>query len=317
MGLTPPVKVEGSHAAPRTLPAQVLANLVSPSYFETLGIPIVRGRDMTLPESDQGASVVIVSESTARRFWPGEDPIGKRLKLDLDFSGRFTTELQIIGVAKDARNAHLSRVDPAYLYLPLHLHRGGRQFGAAMLVRAEGDPRRAPAAIRAGLETVDKSLLPGLWMTSLEQGPLRAERFITQVSSAFAACLGLLALALASVGIYGVMSYTVSQRTREIGVRMALGASPSDVFRLVLGQGMIPVAVGALVGLAGSAGVSAVLSAVLVFPGSPDLLFGVSSVDPIAYGAVCGFLAVVAGLASYIPARRATKVDPMVALRYE
>ncbi len=314
---TRPMKVEGSHAAPRTRPAQVLANPVSPSYFQTLGIPIVRGRDMTLPESDQGESVVIVSESTARRFWPGEDPIGKRLKLDLDFSGRFATELQIIGVAKDARNAHLSRVDPAYLYLPLHLHRGGRQFGTAMLVRTEGDPRRAPAAIRAGLETVDKSLLPGLWMTSLEQGPLRAERFITQVSSAFAACLGLLALALASVGIYGVMAYTVSQRTREIGVRMALGARRSDVFRLVLGQGMIPVAVGALVGLAGSGGVSAVLSAVLVFPGSPDLLFGVSSVDPIAYGAVCGFLAVVAGLASYIPARRATKVDPMVALRYE
>ena len=154
-------------------------------------------------------------------------------------------------------------------------------------------------------------------MTSLEQGPLRAERFITQATSIFAAFLAVLALTLAGVGIYGVMAYMVSQRTREIGVRMALGATKGDVLRLMVGQGMIPVWIGGLVGLAGACAVSAVLSMVLKFPGSPDLLFGVSTADPAAYGAASAFLAGIAGVASYIPARRATRVDPMVALRYE
>ena len=311
---TPRVMVEDSQADPRSVPPGVLANLVSPSYFQTLGIPITRGRDFTTQESDQGDSVVIVSEATARDFWPGDDPIGRRLKLDMDFSGKFATELQVIGVAKDVRNTHLSRVDPAYLYLPLHFRK--LLFGG-LLVRTQGDPRSAVAAVRSGLEMVDKGLLAGLWMTSLEQGPLRAERFITQATSIFAAFLAVLALTLAGVGIYGVMAYMVSQRTREIGVRMALGATKGDVLRLMVGQGMIPVWIGGLVGLAGACAVSAVLSMVLKFPGSPDLLFGVSTADPAAYGAASAFLAGIAGVASYIPARRATRVDPMVALRYE
>ncbi|HEV2690349.1 MAG TPA: ABC transporter permease, partial [Bryobacteraceae bacterium] len=309
---TPPVRVEDSRAAQASLPDRTLANSVSPSYFQTLGIPILRGRNFTSVESETKAPLAIVSDSAARIFWPGDDPIGKRFKLDTKWSGHFDAEYQVIGVAKDVRNAHLSRIDPTYVYLPIASTGDG-----AFLIRTQGPSNQAIAALRSSLEAVDPNLAPGLRFISLEEGPLQVQRLTAQTLAMFAALLAGLSLSLAAVGIYGVMSYLVSQRTREIGIRMALGADAGEVLRSVIRQGLRPVFVGALIGLAAAIGVSNVLHHMLVFPSSPDLLFGVSVFDPVTFIGLSFFLAFVAALASAIPAVRATKVDPMVALRYE
>jgi macrolide transport system ATP-binding/permease protein len=303
---TPPVMIEGHSTVSRTL-----ANRVSPGYFPTLGIAIERGRNFSQRDGETGASVAIVSESAARKFWPASAAVGKRLKLDLDFRGQFA-EFEVVGIAKDVRTAHLSRVDPTYVYLPTSTAQLNN-----ILVRARGDSRRAFAAARTSVEALDRDLLPSLSMVSLQDGPLRIERLMAQTYTGFAAVLACLAVTLAMVGIYGVMAYLVSQRIREIGIRVALGASRGAVLRLVVRQGMRPVFIGGASGLAGAAVVSSVLRATLAFPSAPDLLFGVSMWDPATFGGLSVFLAAVALVASYLPSRRALKVDPAVALRYE
>jgi len=300
------VEIEGSSAFVRTL-----ANRVSPSYFPSLGIAIERGRNFSETEAAAGAPVAIVSESAARKFWPASAAVGRRLKLDRDFNGQ-STEFVVIGIAKDVRTAHLSRVDPTYVYVPTgagHLNN--------ILVRARGDSQRALAAARASIEALDPDLLPSLSVISLYDGPLRLERLIAETCMVFAGSLACLALTLAMVGIYGVVAYMVSQRTREIGIRMALGASRSAVLRLVVQQGMRPVFIGGALGLAGAAALSRAIQSTLAFPGAPDLLFGVSMWDPATFAGLSVFLAAVAFVASYIPSRRALKVDPVVALRFE
>jgi putative ABC transport system permease protein len=311
---TPPVRVEGTKAPPKSLPWQVLANYVSPGYFPTLGIPIVIGRNFTRYEGDTGAPVAIVSESAARRFWPDEDPLGKRLKLDLNFKGNWA-EFEVVGVAKDVRTANLSRVDPGYVYLATDATKLKEY---ALLFQTHGDTAAALASVRTALEGLDRiQFPPGLQLNSLEQGAMRLQRVIPHAIAYFAMSLSVLALLLALVGVYGVMSYLVSQRTHEIGVRMALGATAPDILRWVVRQGMRAAVIGAVIGLTCSIGVAMALRAVLVFPGSPDLLFGVSALDPVIFvGSPC-FLATAVLIACYIPARRATKVDPMAALRYE
>jgi len=308
---SPPVTPEDTHASPQQLPARALANYVSPDYFETMGIAIRRGRTFTRTESEVGAPVAIVSESAARHFWPGDDPIGKHLKLDMDFSGTMAG-FEVIGVAKDVRTANLSRVDPAFVYLPT---KTGTMYN--LLVRSRGDARTTAAAVRAAVESIDKRVVPSLGIVSLADGPLRIQTMMSQLMATGAAVLAGLALLLAVAGIYGVMSYLVSQRVREIGIRMALGATAADVLRLVVRQGLTPVFAGAAVGIVAAAGVSAILRSTLVSPSSPDLLFGIGAFDPLTFIAVGGLLAFVAALASYIPARRAMKVDPMTALRCE
>ena len=311
---TPPVRVEGSKAPPGSLPWQVLANRVSPGYFLTLGIPILRGRSFTRREADTGAAVAIVSESAARQFWPGEDPLGKKIKLDLHFEGKWS-EFEVVGVAKDVRTANLSRVDPGYIYLPTN---ATKLYDYALLFRTQGGSGTALASVRTALEDLDRvHFPPGMQLNSLEQGPLRWQKVIPEAVTYFAVSLGILTLLLALVGVYGVMSYTVSQRTREIGVRMALGAAAPDILQWIVRQGMRPVVQGAIAGLVCSIGVSTILRAVLISPGSADFLFGVSPFDPVSFAGVSCFLAGAALIACYIPARRATKVDPMVALRYE
>jgi predicted permease len=309
---TPPVQLEDIKGSAASLPARTLANYVSPGYFQTLGIPLLRGRNFTRIEADTKAPLAIVSESAARAFWPGDEPIGKRFKLDMKFSGHYDAEFQVIGVARDVRTAHLSRVDPTYVYLPFPSSGDG-----AFLVRTQGPSSVAIAALRASLEAIDPNLLPGFGAVSLEDGRLQVERMMARTWAMFAILLAGLALLLAAVGIYGVMAYLVSQRTREIGIRMALGASAGGVLHSVIRQGLRPVFVGAGVGLAAALGVSSVLKHMLAFPSSPDLLFGVSVFDPLTFVGFSLFLALIATLASAIPAFRATKVDPMEALRYE
>ncbi len=302
---TPPIFIDGRRD-------RTLASYASDTYFDLLGISLVRGRKFTKAEAEQGASISIVSESAARIFWPGQDPIGKRFKLDMDWRGSLA-EFEVVGVAKDVRFASLSRTDVSHVYLTTKP--GGVNIG--LLVRTEGDRRRAIAAVRAAAGSVEPNLFAGLSTMNLEAGPVAVQRSLAQISAMFAAILAALALALAGVGIYGVMSYLVSQRVKEIGVRVALGATARDVLIPVVLRGLRPVFCGLGLGIAGAAGLSALLHSTLVLPGSSDFFYGVPFYDPATFLGLSLFLIVIAAVASAIPARRALSVDPMIALRYE
>jgi predicted permease len=302
---TPPITSD-------TKSGRTLASYASEDYFDLLGIPLIHGRPFTKLETDRGASLAIVSESAARMFWPGADPVGKRFKLDMDFRGSLA-EFEVVGIAKDVRFASISRIDLAHVYVVPKP--GGR--GPGLLVRTQGDPRRAIASVRTAAGTVDPRLLVSLTTLNLADGPEMLQRSFTQVSAMFAAILAALALSLAGVGIYGVMSYVVAQRVKEIGVRVALGATARDVLIPVVLRGLRPVFCGLGLGIAGAAGLSALLHSTLVLPGSSDFFYGVPFYDPATFLGLSVFLIVVAAIASAVPARRALSVDPMIALRYE
>ncbi|HWC98156.1 MAG TPA: ABC transporter permease [Candidatus Sulfopaludibacter sp.] len=307
---TPPIVVPRG-AATQPLRGRTLASYADEGYLATVGIPLLRGRGFTPQEVRTNAAVAVVSESAARRFWQDGDALGKRFDLDLDFRGTMKS-FEVVGVVKDVRFANLTRVDPAHVYLT---PKPGDFPG--IVVRAEGDPRRAAEAIRAGVATLDRNMPASLWLTSVEDGPMLRERTQAGLCAALSSILAGLALVLAGVGIYGVMSYLVSRRVKEIGVRMALGASAGGVLRSVVLQSLRPVILGMAAGIAGAAGISSLLHTTLVFPGSTDVLYGVAFYDPATFLGLGSFLVLVAALASFIPARRAIRVDPMTALRCE
>ena len=307
---TPPIVVKSS-ASQAPVHGRTLASLATEKYLETLGIPLLHGRNFTAQEVRAKAPLAVISEAAARRFWPTEDPLGRTFQLDMDFNGNMH-EFQVIGIVKDVRFANLTRVDPAHVYLTPQ----PRQF-EGILLRGSGDPRRTLEAVRASISAYDRSLLPGLWLTSVQDGPMLREKSQARVMAVFATILAALALVLAGVGIYGVMSYLVSQRVKEIGVRMALGASAAGILRSVILRSLRPVAVGIVIGIAGAAALSSLLHATLVFPGSTDVLYGVSFYDPATFLGLTAFVIGVACFASGVPARRAVRFDPMIALRCE
>lgn len=271
-------------------------NHVSPGYLSLVGIPIVRGRGFTQAEARDDASVIIVTESTARRLWPGQDPLGELLR---ESGGHQDT---VIGVAKDAQVSHLGEPGSSYLYFPAGPRDTLRIY---VLVRYAGDYRAVAKAMRDAVRSIDPDV--PVDVVKLEEY-LEIWRAPSRIVAALSGVLGALALLLASIGVHGVVSYGVSQRIREIGIRMTLGADRRHVMSLVLRQALRPVVIGALFGVVGCAAVSRVLS---------NVLYGLGAHDPIAFIGVPLFLLGVAFLASYLPARRATRIDPVVALRYE
>jgi putative ABC transport system permease protein len=268
---------------------------VNKHYFTAMRIPFLRGRNFTEQEVQEGARVVIISELLARQTFPNEEPLGKRLVM-----GMRNQPFEIIGVVGDIRHRALESQPAAAMYMPAY------EDGMNVVIRTQGEPTSLTAAVRKEVQAIDPDQPIAAvqtmeqWLDTSTAGP----RYRTTLLALFA----LVALVLASTGIYGVMSYSVTQRTHEIGVRMALGARRLDVLRLVVRQGMTLVVIGVVLGLLGAFALTRVMS---------TLLFGVTAKDPITFVAVAALLTLVALLACYLPARRATKVDPLVALRYE
>jgi putative ABC transport system permease protein len=264
-----------------------------------LGIPLISGRLLSDSDGPQAPQVLLINESMAHRYFPNEDPIGKRLVLGInDFTG------QIVGVIGDVKHVGLDaetndEIYAAYSQAPFWTD-------MTLLVRTTGEPMSIAGSMRNEIAALDGRVPIGKvrTMETITAESVAQPRFRTLLLGLF----GIAALLLASVGIYGVMSYAVTQRTHEIGIRMALGAQVSDVRRLVIGNGMTLALVGVGIGLAGSFALTRLMA---------SLLFGVTATDAATFTAVSGGLIAVALAACYIPARRATKVDPLVALRYE
>ena len=307
----PPILVHGSGAVQGVTRAQTLASYASQNYFHALGIALVRGRTFTPEESVSGAHVAVISEATARRFWPGQDPLGRHFQLDLHFTAKFT-DFEVIGIAQDVRFFSLTRIDAAHVYLA-----PDPALTYPILLRIGPDPQAAFAAVWKAVDTSDRDLLPSLALWNAETMLIHPQRTLARVMALFAAGLALLAVALAGVGIYGVMAYAVSQRTREIGIQMALGARSGEVLHQIALWGLRPVLAGMLAGLACGAALSALLHSTLSFPGSSDFLYGVRFYDPWTFAAISLFLMAVSLLASLVPALRAVRIDPLAALRCE
>jgi predicted permease len=297
-GLLRSVLPEGSDTTTRDR-ILVQVNSVSPGYLDALDIPLTRGRDFTDTDTAGAPGVVIVNETMAARFWPGEDAVGKRFRFFGD--EQFTT---IIGVARDAKYNAVTEAATPFIYQPL---RQNYSPAAVLHVRAAGNAAGLAAAVRREVQQLDPTLSVFDVRTLADQvanslGPLRVNVILLSI-------FGGLALVLASIGLYGVASYSVTQRTREIGVRMALGARSSSVLRLVLGRGLLLVAIGLGLGLT--------IAFAMTWAVPTALLAGVSVRDPLTFAATGALLGAVALVASYIPAWRATRIDPLIALRSE
>jgi putative ABC transport system permease protein len=274
--------------------------VVSPTYFDVMGIHTTRGRTFTAAEVEHADAVVVISEALARHFWPGQDPIGRQFAYRAQGSG--VPPAQVIGVVKDARSIHVWEDDGPMFYKPM----SPKDIVYISLISRLPAPGSLPTStIREMVRSIDPAV-----MTNTKTLADNVEREVApvRVGAALAAILGALALLLALAGIYCVVTYSVSRRTREIGIRMTLGAERSSVIRLMLTDNMRPVLIGMAVGLVIGIAAASLLSKVLL---------GVRPLDPVALLVVAAFLSSVALLASYIPARRATRVDPAVALRYE
>jgi putative ABC transport system permease protein len=277
--------------------------VISPRYFQTVGIPFVQGRDFTVRDTKDTPDAVIVNKVLAERFWPGQDPLGQHLQL----AAETTRWREVVGVVGNEKLSGLdSEIGPA-IYVPLTQNTFPNALRSLFLVvRAEGEPSALAPSIQKELRSMDQeqALFQVRPLEEVISNSLSQRRFNSLLLVIFGALAGL----MAAVGIYGVIAYSVTQRTNEIGIRLALGAQPRDVLKMILGQGIKLTLVGVAIGLIAAFALTRILS---------SLLYGVSATDPVTFLGVPLLLTAVAALASYLPARRATKVDPCVALRYD
>jgi putative ABC transport system permease protein len=289
--------VEGLHQDGQSLPTAEYRG-ASPEYFEALGVPVMQGRVFDAHDRDGAERVVVVSRALAQRHWGAEDPLGKRISTD-----RGQSWSRVVGIVGDVRQTGLAQDPPDVIYLPFAQFPG---YTSTLFVRTIGDPRAMADRVRTEVGVLDPQAVVSNVRT-LET--IRHEALASPRLTAF--LLGLfafVALAISAAGLAGVLAYSVSQRTREIGIRMALGAAPESVLQMLLGQGLVSVGIGLLVGFVGALGLSRLVS---------GLLFGVAPTDPMCFAGSAVVLVVVALVASFLPARRATGIDPLLALRSE
>jgi predicted permease len=289
------VQVQGYAPGPNE-DMRIDLNVVGADYFRTMQIPLASGRDFQESDRDGAPNVMIVNQTMAKRFWPGQDPVGHDVRL-------WGQWWRVVGVAHDVKYHRMNEAPQCFMYLPV-LQTDDTE--ANVLVRSDLSTAAVIGMVRDVAGSLDAKVQP---LESDDLGALlKNSMFANRTAASIASLLGSLGVFLAGLGIYGVLSYSVSQRLREIGVRMALGAQRKDVLQLVVGAGLKLAAIGAVLGAAAALAITKEMS---------SLLFGVSSTDPVTFFAVVGLVGIAAGLAAYIPAMRAMRVDPMSALRYE
>lgn len=303
------VSINGESPSLRNMKAELYYTWAQPNYFETLGIPLLLGRGLT--RSDEQEHSVVLSESAARALWPGGNPLGRKLRMGTD--GRYHTateplpdgpEWQVIGVARDTRGVMLDDSDSAQVYLPLPAN---YLQDYPLLIRTRSDPTQSFAAVAGAVASLDPNV--SATAQTLEQMLVQTPPFLAPaLAASFASITGLLGLVLAAIGIYGTVSYIVVLRTREVGIRMAMGANKRDILGLILGESTRPVVAGLSAGVLLACGVAWLLR---------HVLYGIHTIDGISFAGVSALFLVIAILAAVIPSRRAMRVDPVVALRYE
>ncbi|MGH9612201.1 MAG: FtsX-like permease family protein, partial [Bryobacteraceae bacterium] len=293
--------VQGYALPPDQNNISMLGSAVGADYFATMRIPILRGRAFDNRDTAASPKVVIVNETMASKYWPHQNPIGKSIRLN-DRNG---PEAQVVGVAKDGKYLYLAESRRHFIYLPF-----AQDYHPGMIlhVLTQGDPANLASQIRAEVRSLDPDL-PAFDVRTLHEfldaKALLGPRLVAQMIGG----IGLIGMLMAVIGLYGVVAYAVSRRTREIGIRMAMGAGKRDVLNMILAQGMGLTLIGVGIGLA-------LAFAVTRFMG-PLLLFGVNPADPLVFTLIPAILIAVTIAACWLPARRAAKVDPMIALRYE
>ena len=278
---------------------EIESNTVGPRYFETVGVRVVNGREFTAADRDGAPQVAVINGAMARRFWPNANPLGKRLRFDEQGWA------EVVGVVEDGRFRVAGQAPSPMVYRAFS-QSSSENLDMTLVMRYRGDKNAVLADLRREVKALD-ARLPLQYPMTL-QAAVEAVTLPWKIAGSIAQGFGLLGLALAALGIYGLVAYTVSQRTREIGVRVALGAAPADIRKLVVNQGLRLAVIGVAIGLVLSFGVTRVLAAAL---------FGISASDPLTYVGTAVVLAVVAMAASYVPARNATRTDPLVALRQD
>jgi predicted permease len=291
--------IEGAPQAPKGTGPTTDYQEVTGNYFDVMGSRILRGRSFTPAEAEEPEPhVIVINESLSRQYWPGQDPIGKAVLLP---SSKKKRAWNIIGIVEDSHQIKLDEPTRPELYRP------SSEFQRlSLIVRCTADPDSVAPAVTKQIAAIDANqpVTDVITYNKIVRESTAERRFQMGMLTVFAA----LALVLASIGLYGVLAYSVVQRTREIGVRVALGAQSQDVIRLVVGQGLLLALIGVVIGLAGSYPLTQLMSSVI---------FGISPTDPLTFGAVAAGLTLTALLASYLPARRAASIDPMEALRIE
>jgi putative ABC transport system permease protein len=277
----------------------IMTNVISPGFFRAMQIPFVEGRDFDDRDQLKSQRVVIINQKMAEMLWPGESAVGKRILIGAESR----EPKEVVGVVKTGKYRNLAEDPKPYFYYPMSQQRPASM---DLVMRTNVDPRGLVSAIRKEVQNIDRSVPVSSIKTMTEH--MTYALWAPNMAAAFSLAFGVVAILLSAVGLYSVMAYVVSQRTREVGIRMALGANRADVLKMIAGQGIRLAVIGVAIGLLLSLALARALS---------SLLIGIGGYDVTTFVIVSVLLVLVALIACYLPARRATKIDPLVALRYE